>query len=274
MGQEELQERVDGHKFWYHTIDIAPGVTTPGWFDTRPVVDLLPWPDVSGKRCLDIGTFDGFWAFEMERRGAAEVVAVDIPDYLLWDWPPDYRAQGLPTEPGFGFEGSPRGTGFRLVKELTGSKADWRPISVYDLNPADIGTFDVVLMGSLLLHLRDPLRALEAVRAVTDGYLMSSDQIEAGLTLRGRKKPLFTLNGSGGMCQWFNFNAAGHERMLFAAGFEILRRSRPYIEHFNLHPRHPPKTAREYVRRAEHRYLTGSSAEGVLHQGLLAKPRL
>jgi tRNA (mo5U34)-methyltransferase len=271
---KDLQQRVDEHPFWYHTIDIAPGVATPGWFDLRPIVHLLPWPDVRGKRCLDIGTFDGYLAFELERRGAAEVVAVDVEDHLLWDWPPDFRAKDLPTEPGFGFTGPPRGTGFRLAKELLGSKVDWRPISIYDLDPSDIGTFDVVVVGSLLLHLRDPMRALDAVQRVTDGFLLSSDQIESGLTLRNRHKPLFTLNGSGGMCQWFNFNAAGHERMLFAAGFEVQKRSKPYIVEFNKHPRNSPRTIRQFIRRAGERYLSGSSVEGVLHQGLLARPRL
>jgi tRNA (mo5U34)-methyltransferase len=275
VAPETAQERINGHKFWYHTIDVAPGVSTPGWFDTRPVVDLLPWPDVQGKRCLDIGTFDGFLAFELERRGAAEVMAIDIPDHNLWDWPPDYRAAGMPTDPGFEFD-LPRGTGFKLVKELKGSEADWRPLSVYDLDPADVGTFDVVVMGSILLHLRDPLRALEAVHSVVapGGFLLSSDQIEVGMTLQSRRKPLFTLNGSGGMCQWFNFNAAGHERMLFAAGFEVLQRSKPFIERFNHHPNSPPKTVRQLIRRLGHRYLTGSSAEGVLHQALLTTSRL
>jgi hypothetical protein len=32
-----LLERVAGQR-WYHTIDLAPGVTTPGWFDMRPYV--------------------------------------------------------------------------------------------------------------------------------------------------------------------------------------------------------------------------------------------
>ena len=148
---------MEAHPFWYHTIDVAPGVTTPGWFDLRPIVDLMPWPDVRGKRCLDIGTYDGYLAFELEKRGAAEVIATDVEDHLLWDWPPDYRAKDLPRDPGF--SGPPKGDGFRLVKELTGSKVEWRALNIYDLDPADIGTFDVVVCGSLLLHLRDPSAA-------------------------------------------------------------------------------------------------------------------
>ncbi len=31
------------------------------------------------KRCLDVGTADGSWAFELEKRGAAEVLATDLP---------------------------------------------------------------------------------------------------------------------------------------------------------------------------------------------------
>src|SRR3712207_3284092 len=73
---------------WYHTIELAPGVVTPGWHDTRPIVSQIPLPaSLAGKRCLDVGAVDGFWAFEMERRGAQEVVAIDILDPQEWDWP-------------------------------------------------------------------------------------------------------------------------------------------------------------------------------------------
>jgi tRNA (mo5U34)-methyltransferase len=272
LESHELRRKVEAHPFWYHTIDIAPGVETPGWFDLRPIVDLLPWPDVRGLRCLDIGTFDGYLAFELERRGAAEVVATDVEDHLLWDWPPDYRDEGLERDPGF--SGPPKGDGFRLAKELLNSRVEWRPLNIYDLDPADIGTFDVVVVGSLLLHLRDPIRALEAVRRVTDGVLLSSEQIELGLTLRNRKGPLYTLNGSGGACQWFNFNSAGHERLLYAAGFAVEQRSRPYVIKFNHHPTRRTTSVRHLVHQAGVRYLTGSNASGVLHQALLARPRV
>lgn len=91
----EARETVAAAPFWYHTIEVAPGVTTPGWFDLRPIVDKLPWPDVRGKRCLDLGTYDGFLAFEMERRGAREVVAADVADHEQWDWPVRLRTRGV-----------------------------------------------------------------------------------------------------------------------------------------------------------------------------------
>jgi tRNA (mo5U34)-methyltransferase len=267
----EAQRRLDEHPFWYHTIDVVPGATTKGWFDLRPVAEQLPWPNVRGKRCLDIGTFDGWFAFELERRGAAEVVAIDVEDHLQWDWPPDYRAEGLARDPGF--SGPPKGAGFRLAAGLMGSRATWMPLSIYDLDPAEIGTFDVVVCGSLLLHLRDPLRALEAVRGVTGGVFLSSEQIELGLSIVGRGRPLLRLNGSGPECQWFNFNAAGHRQLLVAAGFEVERRSRAYTVRFDHHPK-PAMTPRNALHAVGVRAVTGAWAPGVLHRAVLARPRV
>jgi hypothetical protein len=52
------------------------------------VLHHYPIPeDLSGKRCLDVATMDGFWAFEMERRGAASVTALDLEDPDELDWP-------------------------------------------------------------------------------------------------------------------------------------------------------------------------------------------
>jgi tRNA (mo5U34)-methyltransferase len=269
-----LQEEVNAHPFWYHTIDVAPGVTTPGWFDLRRVVDKMPWPDVKGKRCLDIGTYDGFLAFEMERRGAAEVVAIDIEDHDRWDWPPDARPEvsGIENRTA-GFRGPKKGDGFRLASRLLNSKVDWRPLSIYDLDPATIGTFDVITCGTLLLHLRDPIRALEAIRSVCTGFFLSSEQLELWLTLLHRGRPVYRLNGSGEECQWWLANARGHYQMLYSAGFEIVGKSRPYVVEFNVHPK-PPNTPSNVVRRTVVRALTGSSHPGIFHRALLGRPRV
>lgn len=64
-----MRSRIAGRP-WYHTIELAPDVVTPGWFDCRPVATRVLPASCEGLRCLDVGTFDGVWAFEMERRGA------------------------------------------------------------------------------------------------------------------------------------------------------------------------------------------------------------
>ena len=267
----DWQERIDAHPFWYHTIDVMPGVVTPGWFDLRPVLHLMPWPDVRGKRCLDVGTYDGFFAFELERRGAAEVVAIDIDDQTKWDWPPDNPPVPANRQPGM--SGAATGGGFRLVAEAKRSAVQWRPMSIYDLDPDTIGTFDVVTIGTLLLHLREPVRALEAVRRVCSGVVMSSEQIDLWTTLLGRHRPLVRLNGSGPFCQWWLPSAAGHAQMFWAAGFEMTELSKHYVVRFNRHPL-PPHDLPNTINRLGRFAATGTWAEGIYHRALLARPRL
>src|SRR5215210_4317698 len=107
---------------WYHTLELAPGVATPGMFDHRPHVGRYPLPgDLTGKRCLDVGTMDGFWAFEMERRGAAEVVALDVLDPHAWDWPAGSAESTIAAladrqRGGAGFEVARRALGSRVQR--------------------------------------------------------------------------------------------------------------------------------------------------------------
>jgi tRNA (mo5U34)-methyltransferase len=264
---DDRRRAVESHPFWYHTLDLGDGLVTPGYFDLRHIFDSIPFfPDVRGKRCLDIGTYDGFFAFEMERRGAAEVVATDIEDHLLWDWPPDVQ----PNLDNKIFEGE-KGDGFRLAAQLLDSKVDWRAINIYDLNPDELGTFDVVTCGSLLLHLRDPLRALAAVRSVTAGVFLSSEEIDLWLSVTSRHKPVARINGSGPMCQWWNANAAGHRQMLTAGGFAPGEVSKPYVVRFNTHPR-PSRSPRALLDGLALRAITRDRHPGILHRAILSRP--
>ena len=220
VAADQLAREVAGIK-WYHSIELAPGLVTPGWFDTRAVARQLPIPaDLSGRRCLDIGTFDGFWAFEMERRGASEVVAVDIPDPDQWDWPansePEARAEIAARRPGAGFE---------LARSALASAVRRVESSVYDLGPRELGTFDYVYLGSLLLHLRDPVRALERVHDVCTGELLLVETIDLPLTLAMPGRPVATLDARG-RPWWWTANAAGIVRMLEAARLEAIERPR------------------------------------------------
>ena len=65
---------------WYHSIQLPGGEVIPGLQtleQLRKRIAQFPIPqDLRGKRVLDIGAWDGWFSFEMERRGA-EVVAVD-----------------------------------------------------------------------------------------------------------------------------------------------------------------------------------------------------
>src|ERR687892_746614 len=135
---QELRDRLP-ELTWYHTQELAPGVVTPGMFDLRPYVDRYGIPaDLSGLRVLDVGTFEGFWAFELERRGA-EVIALDVDRIQDLDWPPRLR----PAEDG------ERGEGFRLARDALGSSVDRVGMSIYSATPEALGgRFDLVFCGS------------------------------------------------------------------------------------------------------------------------------
>ena len=211
----ELRRRVDELQ-WYHTFELAPGVVTPGWMDTRKVVDKVPIPqDLSGMRCLDVGTFDGFWAFLMEQRGATEVVAVDVPDPRQWDWPADATEEAVEE-----IARRRPGAGFALVAEVQGSKVRREECTVYDLDRERVGTFDFVYLGSLLVHLRDPIGALMRVRDVCSGTLLVVDA--ADLRSSMSRVPRATLDGRGRPWWWIP-NLAALIRMVEAAGFRVER---------------------------------------------------
>jgi tRNA (mo5U34)-methyltransferase len=252
---------------WYHTLDVAPGVETPGWFDLRPIVDRMPWPDVRGKRCLDVGTYDGFLAFELERRGAAEVVATDIASHEEWDWPRTMRDRG----PAWMEEhaGPEKGVGFRVAKELLGSAVERVLVSVYDLDPDSIGQFDVVVCGSLMLHLRDPIRALEAIRSVCGGLFLSAEEIDLTLSVLPLRRPALRLDGMSDYFQWFIPSAAGHARMVEAAGFTVEQTTKPYAIPFGRGYQLRRRTPKVAAISAARRLLAGGT--GVPTHAVLAR---
>jgi tRNA (mo5U34)-methyltransferase len=188
-----MTARVDALE-WWHTIDVAPGVATPGSWELRPAAQRMPWPaggDLRGLRCLDIGTMDGFWAFEMERRGAGDVVASDL--------------RRRPT--------------YGLAAELLGSRASFLELDVYDLDPAVHGRFDLVFMGYVAELLHDPIGAFHAIRRVCDGHVIVLDQVSLPLSLF--RRPLARVAARPGYQEWFLFNRRGFERALDEAGFDV-----------------------------------------------------
>jgi tRNA (mo5U34)-methyltransferase len=262
----DLQADIAGNPLWYHTIELGPGAVTPGWMDLRPIVDRMPWPEVRGKRCLDVGTYDGFLAFELERRGAGEVVATDISEHTQWDWPRAARELGAAHLAAVA--GPRKGLGFEIAQRALGSAVVKRELSVYDLDPSEVGEFDVVVCGSLLLHLKDPVRALEAMRSVCRGHLLSGEQIDPFLTLVSPRRPASWFR-AGNQTQWQVPNTAALRAMVTSAGFEVERAVRPYSVPFGAaHPR-----GLKGVRAVAHSVLTRlvAGGPGVPHAAVLAR---
>ena len=198
---------------WYHVMELPGGVVTPGVDDPRDRLPLLDLPkDMSGMSVLDVGAWDGFFSFECERRGAERVVAAD---WFAW------------REAARGSKAS-----FELAREALGSQVEDVEVRVEDLSPERLGTFDLVLFVGVLYHVRDPVRALESVAAMTEGTLVVETHVD--LTLSRRPAAAFypATELEGDHTNWWGPNPAAVEGMLRAVGFEDVRkvfpRSRAY----------------------------------------------
>jgi tRNA (mo5U34)-methyltransferase len=209
----QLAERAQALS-WYHTLALAPGVETAGMFDLRPYVHRYGLPErMAGLRALDIGTWDGFWAFELERRGA-EVVALDLEADSDLDWPPRLRPQEYRT--------TARGQGFALAKEALGSRVQRVVCNVYDARPEDLGTFDLVFCGSVLTHVRDQLLALERIAALCHGRLILAEEYDRAAGLLPVPLARYRADRPRSMVFWLP-SARTWRRMVFTAGFDRVR---------------------------------------------------
>jgi tRNA (mo5U34)-methyltransferase len=221
VAPDSLRSQVESRS-WYHTLELAPGLTTPGMFDHGPYVSRYGLPDdLSGKRALDVGTLDGFWAFELERRGA-EVTALDVDDPAQLDWPPRLRARGVARQA----EGAQlaEGGGFAVAAQALGSRVERVPLSVYEATPERIGQFDIVFCGSLLIHLRDPMLALERLAHVCRGSLILAEEYSRRLDLLPIGGPAAEFRADTPWMTWWIPSSRAWLQMVRCAGFEDVRR--------------------------------------------------
>jgi tRNA (mo5U34)-methyltransferase len=145
MNAAELQAGVDQHQ-WFHQIDLGHGIVTPGPDNSKAKLDDVAFPvDLTGKSVLDVGTFNGFFAFEAEKRGAARVVAVDE---FIWERGPWSKAA------------------FDFAHRALDSKVEPLLMSIEKMTPEELGTFDVVIFMGILYHAPDPLGYLHKCRAM------------------------------------------------------------------------------------------------------------
>lgn len=178
--QEQAREVIKLHPEWYHSIELAPGVVTPG---RAPIeawereLGKLRLPDLHGKSVLDIGAYDGYFSFAAERLGASKVVSLD---HYVWsadmagymrDWR-ESRRTGTPIPPPHESrhwhpDELPGRRPFEAARALLRSRVE--PVvgdfMTMDLEP--LGQFDVVLFLGVLYHMEEPLKAVRRVACLT-----------------------------------------------------------------------------------------------------------
>jgi len=209
---------------WYHTIELAPGVVTPGFVDHRPITPRVLPADLRDQRVLDVGTFDGHWAFSMEERGA-QVTALDLPDFDATSWPPIHREQ-LRRE--IEQRNMQLGRGFRLARELRGSSVTRVQGDVQTLGPGELDDepFDVVFVGAVLLHLRDPVGALErlAERTRPGGRLIALETFSLLATVLAPRRAMARFQTVETPFNWWVPNLVALRDWLATAGWTDVRR--------------------------------------------------
>ncbi|HEX8292027.1 MAG TPA: DUF1698 domain-containing protein [Pyrinomonadaceae bacterium] len=156
MTRDEIQKRVERLGPWFHCIDLGGGLVTktesavgepvehprPTWEKVRA---CLP-EEMSGRSVLDVGCNAGFYAVELKRRGAGRVLGVDSQRNLV--------RQAV------------------FVRDVLGLDIEYRRMSVYDLDPRELGQFDVTLALGLVYHCKHLVLALERLFAVTRELLV------------------------------------------------------------------------------------------------------
>jgi tRNA (mo5U34)-methyltransferase len=182
---------------WYHSLELPDGGVIQGFQSLEVLRNRLaqfPLPsDLRGKRALDIGAWDGWFTFALERRGA-QVLAVDSTPFAS----------------------------FRTARELLGSHAEYRIDDVCRLTPSNIGYFDIVMFLGVLYHLKHPLLALEKVCELsTNMVCVESFVTDDGSDAAG--KPVMEFYETTELCgqfdNWVGPNTACLLAMCRTAGF-------------------------------------------------------
>jgi tRNA (mo5U34)-methyltransferase len=147
------------------------------------------------------------------------VTALDVEGPEHMDWPPRLRAAGRVEAVG---EGGRRR--FEIAARALGSAVERVPLSVYDATPERLGgRFDLVFCGSVLVHLRDPMLALERMAALCGGRLVLAEEYSRRLEwIAGLAAAEF--RGESAWMTWWRPASRAWESMVRCAGFEDVRR--------------------------------------------------
>lgn len=156
MTRDEIISEIARLEPWFHCIDLGDGLQTktrsaigeptehprPTW---EKVKGCLP-DDLSGQSVLDVGCNAGFYSIEMKRRGATRVLGIDSQRELI------------------------RQANF--VRKVLGLDIEYQRLSVYDLDPRELGQFDVTLALGLIYHTKHLVLALEKLFLMTRRLLV------------------------------------------------------------------------------------------------------
>ena len=221
----------------YHRIDV-PGLEDKKWqWDLRGQErSYLGNYDFNGKRVLEFGAANGGLTFWMEQQGA-KVIAVDLsPAVAEWDnlLGPEDNLRDIRHLMARGIRRL--NNGFWYAHERLGSKARLVHGTAYNVHNK-IGRFDVVTLCSILIHLRDPLRALENAISFAEGSVIITDVVPHIIAKHLQPLPLayFVPDKSRrvphGGWTWWHITAEVYVRFLSLRGFRVVSNASAFYKH-------------------------------------------
>lgn len=193
-------------------MDLPAFGTVHGQWDLRGRFDeYIGGVNLRGKTVLDVGTASGFLTFEAEKRGASVIsFDADCPERLQLVPPAKVDAAFF-----HGLRNS-----YRLAHHLFRSPAIPIYGDIYSM-AARVPVCDVVVVGQILVHLRDPLAALEqAARSSKDYLIVAEGMFQA----EGphQDQPLALFLGAHLPYAWWHISPTIYRQWLSALGFEVV----------------------------------------------------
>jgi len=230
LNETEFRNRCQENEYWYHSYYFDNGFVQRGDYDIGQDFKGYQFPsELSGMSILDIGTGSGWFATYFEQLGA-EVTVTDARGYCDFDLFGRDRYPKVSTEKlspdrkladGREIYYSPVSQGFWVMKDILGLKAQYYNARVYDICPELFGDkkFDLVFMGSLLMHLRDPIGALMAAHSVCKHMLIATTYMLPDQSPLNEPIMKMRENAGDGISWWIP-NQACIAQWLLAAGFK------------------------------------------------------
>jgi tRNA (mo5U34)-methyltransferase len=242
-GRQALVDEVAAVGAWFHSIDLGGGIVTPG-VKSRQTLErelaALRLPDLRGRSVLDIGAWDGFFAFACERAGAERVVALDHFAWAVdWSRQPGYIAEcrrrgerPLPYRevPELWRPGElPGKRGFDLARRALGSGVEPVVGDFLEMDAGVLGRFDVVLLLGVLYHLESPLEGLRHAAAHTGDLLVVETEavVAPGLEDRAICEFFWSDRLAEDPTNWWSFNERAILDLCLAAGLRRAERVAP-----------------------------------------------
>lgn len=167
---QELRALFDNLKPWHHLVYVhgIPTKIESAWGEPLDH-PLALWkkikpclPVLHDKKILDVGCNDGFFVFKCRQLGASSVLGVEVSPHF-------YNHAVL------------------LNKILRLGNCEFKLLSAYDIEPS-LGSFDITLLLGVFYHLKNPLKALEKISAVTTELLILESAIRnSNIDIANRK---------------------------------------------------------------------------------------